>query len=119
LDAKSKPDAGGYELIIDNDSGTYRPDASILPQLRKYMEGNLVGLRVRTLDCGEDKDEMNRLKDRKRGQTTKQNGKTQYVVQASHSSSMSSSDGEEAGSDHFHKPKAPKEKLLSWAEKKN
>lgn len=118
LDAKSKPDAGGYELIIDNDSGTYRPDASILPQLRKYMEGNLVGLRVRTLDCGEDKDEMNRLKDRKRGQTTKQSGKTQYV-QASDSSSMSSSDGEEAGSDHFHKPKAPKEKLLSWAEKEN
>lgn len=46
------PDGGGstdprdYELVIDNESGTYRPHVELLPTLRKWLAANFVGLKV-------------------------------------------------------------------------
>lgn len=37
-----------YQLVIDNDSGTYRPDKSLLPQLKGFLEHNFPGLNIAT-----------------------------------------------------------------------
>ncbi|KAI4869160.1 hypothetical protein F4820DRAFT_43177 [Hypoxylon rubiginosum] len=45
-----------YQLIIDNDSGTYRPDKSVLPYLQKFLEHNFPGLGIVTLACDDPED---------------------------------------------------------------
>lgn len=35
-----------YQLVIDNDSGTYRPDKSILPLLQEFLQKNFPGLSI-------------------------------------------------------------------------
>jgi hypothetical protein len=42
------PDPALYQLYIDNDSGTYRPDKSVLPALRAFLEREFPGLNVIT-----------------------------------------------------------------------
>jgi C2 domain len=95
-----KPDSHGtdtskdpayYELIIDNDSGTYRPNAKYLPVLRDYMRRSLPDLRVATLDCQADSEMMARLKQEQRDSKRKK-GSVQYLQRGSVSSSISSSD---------------------------
>ncbi|KAL2163594.1 hypothetical protein VTH06DRAFT_5652 [Thermothelomyces fergusii] len=44
-----------YRLIIDNDSGTYRPDASVLPDLQAFLSRNFPGLDVVAMHCGDDR----------------------------------------------------------------
>jgi hypothetical protein len=81
-----------YELIIDNDSGTYRPNGKKLHLLREFMEKNLLGLKVRTLDCQADKEKMNKMKDQQRERKKKSR---HITYQQNHSdSSISSSDEE-------------------------
>eukprot|EP01087_Luapelamoeba_hula_P016076 TRINITY_DN490_c1_g1_i1.p1 TRINITY_DN490_c1_g1~~TRINITY_DN490_c1_g1_i1.p1 ORF type:complete len:846 (+),score=164.26 TRINITY_DN490_c1_g1_i1:170-2707(+) len=41
-----------YILVIDNDSGTYRPNKKLLPLLRAFLRAQFVGMHVRTMDCG-------------------------------------------------------------------
>ena len=90
--AKPQKDPRLYELIIDNDSGTYRPNAKKLHLLREFMEGNLPGLKVRTLDCQGDEEKMKEMKDRQR--EAKKNG-GQFTYQQNRSDgSISSSDEE-------------------------
>ncbi|KAI1103878.1 hypothetical protein F4804DRAFT_342173 [Jackrogersella minutella] len=57
--AKDSPPAKpqDYQLIIDNDSGTYRPDKSVLPDLKKLLEHNFPGLDIVTLGCDDPKDQ--------------------------------------------------------------
>lgn len=49
------PEGGGstdprdYELVIDNESGTYRPVVELLPVLRRWLAANFAGLRVTAL----------------------------------------------------------------------
>lgn len=83
-----------YELIIDNDSGTYRPNAKYLPVLRDWMQANLPNLRVVTLDCQKDEEKMKKLKDEQR-EKKKNSGKEITYLQNSSQSSISSSDEEE------------------------
>lgn len=49
------PNPALYQLIIDNDSGTYRPDASILSDLQSFLSRNLPGLEVTAMHCADDR----------------------------------------------------------------
>ncbi|KAF4555358.1 Hypothetical protein D9617_2g053140 [Elsinoe fawcettii] len=85
-------DPSAYELIIDNDSGTYRPAAHLLPLLRTFLSRSFPGLHVRTLDCQKDEEKMGKLKDEQRERKKKsQGGATVVFTQRSRSSSFASS----------------------------
>lgn len=84
-----------YELIIDNDSGTYRPNARLLPVLREFLSENFPGLKVVTLDCQKDAELMNKLKTEQRERKKGEQGERVVFTQAPSSrSSVSSSDEE-------------------------
>ena len=87
-------DPSHYELVIDNDSGTYRPNATMLPVLAKYLSQCLPGLHVKTLDCNADADEQQKLKSEQRERKQNEGDHIVYT-QASDSSSISSSDEED------------------------
>jgi C2 domain len=100
-DDDSKPDPHGqdssthpssYELIIDNDSGTYRPNAKCLPIFRDYMRRSLPGLKVVALDCQADAEKLERLKKEQVERKRKMDVRVQYLQRDSDSSSISSSD---------------------------
>jgi len=93
-DAPPPHDPASYELVIDNDSGTYRPRAELLPALNGFMQANLPGLRVVTLDCARDKEKMDRWKGQQR-ERKKAEGDGRVVVQGDRASSVSSSDVED------------------------
>jgi hypothetical protein len=87
-------DPSHYELVIDNDSGTYRPNAELLPILKAYLAANLPGLHILTLDCNGDSEKMNRMKGEQRERKKKEGDHIVYR-QGSRSSSISSSDESE------------------------
>ena len=86
-------DPAFYSLIIDNDSGTYRPSAKLLPQLKEFMHRNFPGIKIVTLDCNGDKDKMNKWKEEQR-ERKKAEGKGRIVIQGGSSSSISMSSSE-------------------------
>ena len=86
-------DPAYYTLIIDNDSGTYRPNAKILPDLKAFLQKNLPGLRIITLDCTAESEKMDKWKNEQR-ERKKKEGKGVVVVQGD-SGSISSSDEED------------------------
>lgn len=105
---KSKPcveegsvkDPSQYELVIDNDSGTYRPNGELLPLLKQFLEHNFPGLHVKTLDSQADAEEMNKLKGEQRARKrASRHGMVYRQVSDSSSSSSSSSDGDVSSSD--------------------
>lgn len=79
-----------YQLIIDNDSGTYRPDKKVLPDLQKYLEKNFPGLGVVALGCDDDED--TKLKDAQRKVKKKEGENIHMVLNRSPSASSFSSD---------------------------
>ena len=119
-------DPSYYQLVIDNDSGTYRPNAELLPQLKEYMHRNLPGLKIMTLDCTGDADKMNELKEHQR-ERRRAEGDNRAFVQRD-SDSISSSDIENldtaAGrpkqrgklAQVGHNVKEPKGTILKWAQ---
>lgn len=99
---KSEPprDPSRYELIIDNESGTYRPKPELLPLLAGFLRDNLPGLHIRALANSDD--ELARLKRRQRERKKAQGGMKMYIQQrrrrrstTGSSSSISSSDIED------------------------
>jgi hypothetical protein len=96
---ESPKDPQYYELVIDNDSGTYRPNASLLPILKKYLTTQLPGLHILTLDCNADAKRQQKMKAEQRERKRKA-GDTMVFKQGRHGggserSSFSSSDEEE------------------------
>ncbi|KAJ9503510.1 hypothetical protein LTR99_002272 [Exophiala xenobiotica] len=82
-----------YELIIDNDSGTYRPNAKKLGMLRDFLASNFPSLKVVTLDCQGDEERMKKLKDEQRERKKKSSTQVMFM-QNNSMSSISSSDEE-------------------------
>ncbi|KAK0625443.1 hypothetical protein B0T17DRAFT_640238 [Bombardia bombarda] len=81
-----------YQLIIDNDSGTYRPDKSILPDLKGFLEDNFPGLGVVTMHCEDDK--LQEMKKAQREIKKKEGKQIRMVLNRSPSNSSFSSDDE-------------------------
>ncbi|KAK7398143.1 hypothetical protein QQX98_012485 [Neonectria punicea] len=100
------PNPAYYQLIIDNDSGTYRPDKSILPDLTAFLEANFPGLGVIAMHWEEKK-----LQDMKEAQraTKKKEGRMINMVMNRSQSSISSAESEldhrESGWEHGQKSK--------------
>ncbi|EWY96517.1 hypothetical protein FOYG_05192 [Fusarium oxysporum NRRL 32931] len=84
-------DPAYYQLIIDNDSGTYRPDKSTLPYLKEFLEKNFPGLGIITMHW-EDQE----LQDMKKNQRNvkKNEGRMINMVMNRSQSSISSAESE-------------------------
>ncbi|KAI0482684.1 hypothetical protein GGR56DRAFT_621152 [Xylariaceae sp. FL0804] len=80
-----------YQLVIDNDSGTYRPDKSVLPDLRALLQRSFPGLGVVALACDDPEDEKLKAKQRK---IKKEEGQVIHMVRnrSPSASSLSSDD---------------------------
>ncbi|KAK0725026.1 hypothetical protein B0H67DRAFT_466191, partial [Lasiosphaeris hirsuta] len=82
-----------YQLIIDNDSGTYRPDKSILPELKRFLEENFPGLGIAVMAC--DDEELIKLKKAQVEAKKREGGaRVRMVLNRSPSNSSFSSDDE-------------------------
>lgn len=92
---QSSTDPSDYELFIDNDSGTYRPNPEKLPLLKEFIASNFPGLNVSTLDCQGDAERMGQMKNEQREVKKSQGQLVTYLQQSSVSDlSISSSDEE-------------------------
>lgn len=105
-------DPSHYELVIDNDSGTYRPKGRLLPKLKAFLEENLPGLHIVTMQCDDEK--LQKMKheqhDRKQHE-----GHIVEVMQGSDSDSISSSDEEALGERAGQRRKAGKRAAMQNA----
>ncbi|CAK7210625.1 hypothetical protein SBRCBS47491_000836 [Sporothrix bragantina] len=82
---------GYYQLIIDNDSGTYRPDKSLLPILQKWLEENFPGLGVVAMHW-EDETLQNMKKEQHESKKKAGGGVHMVMNRNGSNSSLSSSD---------------------------
>ncbi|KAJ5085594.1 hypothetical protein N7532_010365 [Penicillium argentinense] len=119
-----------YELFIDNDSGTYRPNCEKLPLLKQFLASNFPGLHITTLDCQADAERMGEMKQEQRDFKKEHGHLITYLQQSSASSlSISSSDEEELnersgeaskkrGDLHrrYHEMRDVKGQMMKWVE---
>ncbi|KAI9158183.1 NADPH-dependent 1-acyldihydroxyacetone phosphate reductase [Paramyrothecium foliicola] len=90
-DEDPPPNPSYYQLIIDNDSGTYRPDKAVLPDLKAFLEKNFPGLGIITMHWEDE--ELKELKEAQRN-IKKKEGRVMNVVMNSSESSISSVESE-------------------------
>ena len=122
-------DPSDYELFIDNDSGTYRPNAEKLPLLREFLVLNFPGLHVTTLDCQQDAERMGKMKEEQRDFKKEQGHLVTYLQQSSASSLSISSSEEEELNEHsgqakkrgdmarrIHEMRDVKGQMMRWVE---
>ena len=70
-------DPSRYELVIDNDSGTYRPNKDYLPQFGDFMQANFPGLHIKTMAC--DDENLNKMKDEQKELKKSEGDKRTFV----------------------------------------
>ncbi|KAL6872862.1 hypothetical protein J3F83DRAFT_713334 [Trichoderma novae-zelandiae] len=80
-----------YQLFIDNESGTYRPDKSVLPDLKRFLQKNFPGLGVVAMSVEDER--LQKLKEEQRA-IKKSEGQIMQVVMNSSTSSFSSVESE-------------------------
>lgn len=87
-----------FELVIDNDSGTYRPDKSLLPILEEFLSRNLPRMKVSAKHCF-DEDHMEEKKEHTKAKEARGRARFKQPSSSRGSSSslgsISSSDEEE------------------------
>lgn len=118
-----------YEVFIDNDSGTYRPNPQYLYLLREFMSANFPGLQITTLDCQKDAERMQEMKNEQREFKKRHGLQMTFLQRSSSSLSISSSEEEELGersrqsqkqrgevSRKAHDMRDLKGQVLKWAE---
>lgn len=127
-------DPAAYELVIDNESGTYRPNPKLLPELREFLSMNLPGLQVTTYDCQGDSKVLEKLKEEQRERKSRSGRQMTYLQRSSSFSSISSSDEEDldeyfgqssggtasalaTGLECLRRMAKPKAQLMNWAER--
>ena len=118
-------DPSHYQLTIDNDSGTYRPNPELLALLKEFFHRNLPGLKISTLDCTKDEEKMGKLKGEQRERKKHEGGGPAAFVQGD-SGSISSSDeedlaategevtGKNSGGQKGTSVEEPKNKIKGW-----
>lgn len=79
-----------YELVIDNDSGTYRPNGAKLPKLKEFLNENFPGLHVVVKECTDDN--LTKMKEEQRTRKKKEGENIQMVQNSD--DDISSSDEE-------------------------
>jgi hypothetical protein len=109
------PDPAYYQLVIDNDSGTYRPDKSILPLLKEYMQQQFPGLGIVALHWEDE--ELQDMKENQRRIKSKE-GRLVNLVQNTSQSSLSSAESElEHRNEHWeHDARSKREKAFAVVE---
>lgn len=86
-------DPSQYELVIDNDSGTYRPEGDLLKVLQKYLQGNFGDMTVTTKECTDDDHQA--VKKKRREAKQKERGRKGLVYHQDNGSSSSQSSSDE------------------------
>ena len=126
---ESPKDPAYYQLVIDNDSGTYRPNAEFLPLLKEFLHRNLPGLKITTLDCNADKEKMEKMKAEQLERRKAEGANRAYVQHDGGSISSSDEEDVDAQVKAQSKPKpqtalgkaahvvaAPEEKIAQWVQ---
>ncbi|WVQ97871.1 hypothetical protein IAU59_004987 [Kwoniella sp. CBS 9459] len=81
-----------YELVIDNDSGTYRPDKKLFPILKGFLEKNFVELKVVVMACDDEK--LSKIKDDQKKVKGEEGDHMVYGQQSSSSLDLASNGGD-------------------------
>lgn len=85
------PNPAFYQLYIDNESGTYRPEKSILPDLKEFLQKNFPDMGIVTMNVEDER--LQKLKEEQRA-IKKSEGRMMHVVMNSSSDSLSSVESE-------------------------
>lgn len=81
-----------YELVIDNDSGTYRPNGDLLPVLHDFLQRNFPGLHILVKSCTDK--ELEKIKESQK-EAQKEEGDQRVYGQGSDAGSISSSEADD------------------------